>query len=210
MLACHQASTCSMLAASQQHCCLCPGLHPVSPTHTAAAPPWLRQQCPQASTEWTKLDMWEQSDVVLGFASKAADAVCCTPLQHGTAPAQKAEQLCTALFDVALARYTTATKLNQQASAKLGSRGVCGVSGGASGWHRFTTAYSLCWWLQPMPATAASYGTRCPVKVLESPAATPRSVAAFHHICESDTLQTLLQLVHQPVGQAHSTTLCPH
>lgn len=84
--------------------------------------------CLQASAEWTKLDMWEQSDVVLAFASKAADTVCRTPLQHGTAPAHKSEQLCTLLFDVAVARYLTATKLTQQASAH-----VCQVGRAALG-----------------------------------------------------------------------------
>lgn len=59
--------------------------------------------------------MWEQSDVVLTFAVKAADTACSGPLQRGVAlPASKAEQLCVLLFDVQVARYLTAMKLDQQ------------------------------------------------------------------------------------------------
>lgn len=99
------------------------------------------QPRPQASAEWTKLDMWEQSDVVLAFASKAADTVCRTPLQHGTAPAHKSEQLCTLLFDVAVARYLTATKLTQHVSAHLYPIGVA-ACGAADGRHSHTRTCS--------------------------------------------------------------------
>lgn len=58
--------------------------------------------------------MWEQSDVVLTFASQAAESACSKPLQSGPLPASTAEQLCVLLFDVHAARYTTAVKLHQQ------------------------------------------------------------------------------------------------
>jgi hypothetical protein len=88
----------------------------------------------QASQAWCDLDMWEQSDVVLAFAAKAAAAACATPLQQrssssstggagapGALPLGKAEQLCAQLFDVHVARYLTALKLDQQVR---GSRGA--------------------------------------------------------------------------------------
>lgn len=65
--------------------------------------------------------MWEQSDVVLTFASQAAESACSKPLQSGPLPASTAEQLCVLLFDVHAARYTTAVKLNQQ----VGCHGGC-------------------------------------------------------------------------------------
>jgi hypothetical protein len=72
----------------------------------------------QASAAWTELDMWEQSDVVLTFAAKAAATACSSPLQQpGALPAGKAEQLCVLLYDVHVARYLTATKLDQQVRA---------------------------------------------------------------------------------------------
>lgn len=72
--------------------------------------------------------MWEQSDVVLAFACKAAAAACTPVLQQqqqsaaggaagaagAAAPNSKAEQLCVLLFDVQLARHATAVKLRQQ------------------------------------------------------------------------------------------------
>lgn len=71
----------------------------------------------QASTAWTKLGMWEQSDVVLAFAASAADTACRQPLLLPAQSAHKAEQLCVLLFDVSVARYLTAAKLDQQAGA---------------------------------------------------------------------------------------------
>jgi hypothetical protein len=60
--------------------------------------------------------MLEQSDVVLTFASLAAESACSKPLQSGILAASAAEQLCVLLFDVHAARYTTAVKLHQQVS----------------------------------------------------------------------------------------------
>lgn len=65
--------------------------------------------------------MWEQSEVVLGQAASVLGAVCLQPLQArsmatgaGSMPPAQAEQLVGLLFDVQLARYTTAMKLKQQ------------------------------------------------------------------------------------------------
>lgn len=82
--------------------------------------------CPlQASASWSELDMWEQSDVVLTFAVKVADTACRGPLKHGGLGSSKAEQLCVLLFDVQVARYLSAMKLNQQVSQAL-ILGACG------------------------------------------------------------------------------------
>jgi hypothetical protein len=58
--------------------------------------------------------MWEQSDVVLTFAAKATDTACTGPVKHGGLGSSKAEQLCVLLFDIQVARYVSAMKLNQQ------------------------------------------------------------------------------------------------
>jgi hypothetical protein len=75
----------------------------------------------QTSEAWSKLDMWEQSDVVLKFARQAAESACSKPLQSRPLPASTAEQLCVLLFDVHAAHYTTAMKLHQQ----VGCHGDC-------------------------------------------------------------------------------------
>lgn len=70
--------------------------------------------------------MWEQSDVVLTFADKAAVTACSSPLQQpGALPAGKAEQLCVLLYDVHVARYLTATKLNQQVRTRFACAEMC-------------------------------------------------------------------------------------
>lgn len=73
--------------------------------------------------------MWEQSDVVLTFAAKAAVTACSSPLQQpGAVPACKAEQLCVLLYDVHVARYLTATKLNQQVRRSFACAGMLPAS----------------------------------------------------------------------------------
>jgi len=111
----------------------------------------------QASTAWCDLDMWEQSDVVLTFAAKAATAACTAPLQQyrsststgmpdaaaaaatsgrcqggagGVLSASKAEQLCALLFDVHVARYLTTVKLNQQVGGLLTVTSICLIGQG--------------------------------------------------------------------------------
>jgi hypothetical protein len=86
-----------------------------SPSNTATP-------LPQASDAWCNLDMWEQADVVLAFAAALVGPLCLQPLQERQAGGAAAlssssassESLVSLLFDVHLARYITAAKLNHQ------------------------------------------------------------------------------------------------
>eukprot|EP00775_Hariotina_reticulata_P005401 gene5401-5635_t len=74
-----------------------------------------------ASQAWAELELWENSESLLSFASRLATAVCAGALQHAAAsmmPAATAEQHCCLLFEVHAKRFCTAWNLKNQALAK--------------------------------------------------------------------------------------------
>lgn len=122
--------------------------------------------CLRASDAWAELGMWEQSEVVLGHAASALGPVCLQPLQArsaasgaGSLSPAKAEQLVGLMFDVQLARFTTAMKLKQQVCGGTHGRSDCDAcqQAGAPLGENVCLQRVSCGWLAATAAGASGW-----------------------------------------------------